>query len=75
MNAEELQNILAEHQLWLKSGGRAGKRANLHKAHQRFFSFRGIDLTEANLAEADLQAIYTQFTNLQRANLQNIFRI
>ena len=62
MNPEELQNIMAEHQLWLESGGRVGRKANLHEADLRLFSLRGIDFAEANLAEADLQEVYTQFT-------------
>lgn len=35
MPQEQLQQILAEHKLWLESGGKQGKQADLHEADLR----------------------------------------
>ena len=55
MNATELKAILAQHKLWIESGRKKGKRANLQ---------------DANLLGANLQGAYLQSACLIAANLQ-----
>jgi len=59
MTQEELDAVLADHELWL--GEKGGKRANLYGAKLDF-----ADLTGANLCGANLNA-----TNLHRAKMRN----
>jgi len=56
---EELAEVLTAHQVWLKSEGKDGKRADLTRA-----DLTGRDLHEATLERADLSR-----ANLARANL------
>ena len=49
MKQEELNKILAEHKLWLETGGEEGKRANLRGAN-----LEGANLITANLIDANL---------------------
>lgn len=52
MIANELKDILSEHQKWLDGDG--GKRANLCDADLRGADLRGANLRGANLRDADL---------------------
>ncbi len=82
---EQLKEILEEHQWWIESDGKEGKkailfRANLQKANLRFanlqeadlcvVNFREANLTVANLQKADLFDANLQEANLSGANLQ-----
>ena len=65
MDQQQLRQILDNHQLWLKSGGEQGKRADLRGAN-----LRGANLLEANLREANLRGANLRGANLQGANLE-----
>lgn len=59
IDQETLASILEQHQLWIKSGGKNGKRADLYGK-----DLIGIKLGRANLRRADLRR-----ANLRRAKL------
>jgi hypothetical protein len=76
MNAYDLNEILEDHQLWLKSGGSEGKRANFWKAMLDSATLRRADLRRANfhaacLVEADLRESNLREANLISADLTN----
>jgi uncharacterized protein YjbI with pentapeptide repeats len=60
----DLQEILREHQQWIKSGKKAGTEANLNKA-----DLHGAILFHANLTDADLRDANLSGAQLFRANL------
>jgi len=64
MDKEKLQNILKDHELWIKSEGEEGKKANLSGANLRRAYLVGADLRRADLRRADLEK-----ANLEKANL------
>ena len=68
MNAEQLQQILAEHRDWVV--GEGGKRADLQGANLRRADLQGANLVGANLRGADLQGADLQYANLQDADLR-----
>lgn len=83
MNQKELNAVLDQHELWLRSGGRKGKRADLCGENLKRLSFvardlEGIDLVGAdchcadfygaNLVNADMR-----FGNFQHADLRCTF--
>ena len=51
----ELQAVLEQHKLWLKSEGEEGQRAILNDADLRDADLRGADLRGADLRGADLR--------------------
>ena len=55
MTSEELQKIFADHIVWLKTGGKEGKRANLSGANLEGANLEGASLQGANLEDADLE--------------------
>ena len=61
MNKEQLDKILDNHKLWLKTNGTEGERANLRDA----------DLSSANLSDADLRSANLSSANLHYANLRS----
>ena len=65
MDASELKEILDQHQLWYKTNGVQGKRANLTGA-----DLTGADLTGADLRGADLRAANLTRADLTRADLR-----
>ena len=64
MTREELNKILEQHKLWIKSNGNEGNRANLRGA-----DLCGADLREANLRGADLYGADLREANLRGADL------
>ena len=76
---EELDKILADHKLWLKSNGTAGARADLsvpdlwgtdlQGANLRCANLQGANLRDTNLRGADLQGANLRDTNLWGTNL------
>jgi len=71
MNAEKLKKILTDHKVWLESGKRRGKRADLSGADLNCADLTGADLNCADLTGADLS--YTDLTgaSLHNANLHS----
>ena len=70
IDQETLASILKEHQLWIKSGGRNGKRAELSGKDLRNANLHGANLREANLCEANLREANLLGANLCRADLR-----
>ena len=66
MNADDLKKVLAAHELWLKSNGSQGERADLSYA-----DLRGADLSGAYLDGADLIGADLTNANLIGADLTN----
>ena len=54
MNKDELNKILDNHKLWLKTNGEQGERADLRSADLRYANLRYADLSSADLRYADL---------------------
>ena len=66
---EELKEILEQHELWLDSNGKKGKRADLTGAYLTGADLRCVDLTSADLTSADLYGADLSGANLRCANL------
>jgi len=64
MKPSELKAILEDHHLWVESGHKQGKRADLHDAN-----LHGAYLHGANLQGAYLQGANLRYANLWGANL------
>ena len=81
MGEDELQDVLSQHALWLKSSGQEGKRADLSRADLsradlRVANLSGADLSYANLRGADLYGAVLcdadlRVTDLRGANLRD----
>jgi uncharacterized protein YjbI with pentapeptide repeats len=65
-----LQETLEDHERWVRSRGRDGKRAELFEAALGRASLRNALLTEANLQGADLEQAFLTGARLQGADLQ-----
>ena len=81
MNAEQINEILRKHHLWLDNedgGERANlseadlRRADLRRANLRRANLRGVDLRGANLSEADLGEADLSEANLRWADLSGV---
>lgn len=74
IEADELKNILTEHEKWLKTGHKEGKRADLYRAYLKNTNLRGAylegaDLREAYLEGADLTMACLRDADLRKADL------
>ena len=65
MTLDKLPEILKEHQLWLSSGGKEGKRAVLTGA-----TLNDADFGEANLTDADFQRAELRRANFGKARMR-----
>ena len=70
VSREELKKILADHQLWLETDGKKGKKADLAETDLQGTNLQGADLFDANLQGADLRSANLQGADLWSANLQ-----
>ena len=70
MDQQQLRQILDNHQLWLKSGGEQGKRADLRGADLREANLLGANLQEAKLQEAKLRGADLRGANLRVTDLR-----
>lgn len=70
MDAEELNMILSDHNLWLADKTK-GKRANLSHADLRGADLSGADLSYADFSYADLRSTKMQEIKLQGADLSS----
>ena len=70
MKPSELKAILEDHRLWVESGYKQGKRANLRGADLRDANLLDANLLDANLLRANLRGADLQGADLQSANLQ-----
>ena len=66
MNQKELDKILENHKLWLKTNGEQGEKANLSYANLSSADLRSANLRSANLSSADLS-----YANLRSADLSS----
>ena len=66
---DELNEILANHKLWIESNSKYGNRANLRGAILNDANLRGANLNGANLCGADLHRADLRGANLRGANL------
>lgn len=82
ISQEELDEILAQHKLWVKSSRKQGKQADLSYCDLRGLKFpdkailvranlEETNLEEANLSGANLSGAYLSKANLSKANLSN----
>ena len=71
MNRKELDKILDDHKLWLRSAGCEGKKADLRDANLRNADLCGADLRDANLRGADLRYADLRYADLRNADLRN----
>ena len=70
MKQKELDNILADHQLWINRNG--GKRANLQRANLLGANLRGADLRWADLRWADLRWADLRGADLRGAEIDGV---
>ena len=69
ISADKLNEILANHKLWIDSNIEYGNRANLRGASLRGASLSDADLRGANLCDADLSGADLSDANLSDADL------
>ena len=74
MTPNQLKEILAQHQLWLDSDGKQGRRADLYRVNLTEANLNGVNLRRANLDEvnltgADLRGAELYWALLYDANL------
>ena len=70
MNTKELDKILDNHKLWLRTDGEEGERANLERANLERANLEGANLEWANLKWANLEGANLKEANLEGANLE-----
>ena len=70
LTEEELKQILERHELWLKSNGKQGERANLEGANLDRANLKGVNLEKANLERVSLKWADLENANLEGANLK-----
>ena len=73
INQETLSVILKEHQLWIESKGKNGKRADLKLENLHEANLHGANLEDANLEEAILFAANLKEANLSSAELRGAY--
>ncbi|MCH8111325.1 MAG: pentapeptide repeat-containing protein [Proteobacteria bacterium] len=67
--AEELARILKAHELYVETGGRAGKRADLRSTELSGLDFSGMKLRRVQMSHAELAGANFVGTDLRRANM------
>ena len=67
MKPSKLKAILEDHRLWVESGYKQGKRANLRGAYLRGANLRGTDLGGANLRGATFDLNFKKVAYFQNA--------
>lgn len=55
MDKEKLDNVIAQHAQWLRSGGASGRQADFEDADLRQADLRGVDLSFATFTGANLE--------------------
>ena len=71
MNRDELNKILDNHKLWLKTNGEQGERADLRSADLRSADLRSANLSSADLRSADLRSADLRSADLSSADLRS----
>ena len=70
ISTDKLNEILANHKLWIDSNSEYGNRANLSGANLSDAILRGANLNDANLCSTDLSGVTLNDANLHRADLR-----
>ncbi len=65
---DEVRAMAAQHQLWLESGGKEGRRAAFRGDRFRRADFSGLFLPEASFRGADLRGVRFRAANLSRVD-------
>ena len=73
MTATELKVILDQHKLWIESGRKKGKRADLWGANLQGANLQGAYLVGVNLQGANLWGAHLLGANLESANLRDAY--
>lgn len=73
LTSDELSQILADHKVWLDTGGQSGKMADLCGGDLRRANLYRADLSGADLSGADLSRADLSEANLSEANLRRAF--
>jgi len=69
VNQEKINEIIKKHELWVKSEGKTGTRANLYGANLYGADLSGADLSGADLFEANLYGANLYGADLSGADL------
>src|SRR5574344_625855 len=69
ISTDKLNEILANHKLWIDSNSKYGNRADLSDADLRGANLRGADLSDADLLGANLRGADLLGADLSGANL------
>ena len=72
VSKNDLKSILINHSLWVSSGGKKGRPANLAGYNLRGVVLLGENLKKANLQGAYLYGAYLKNANLAQANLSGV---
>ena len=70
MTQEELNKILEDHKLWIKTGGEKGARADFKGANLIRINLAGANLAKADLSETNLSWANLSLANFEGANLE-----
>ena len=70
ISADKLNEILANHKLWIDSNIEYGNRANLRGASLRGANLNSADLSGADLSDANLRGASLHYANLRGASLR-----
>ena len=71
ISTDKLNEILANHKLWIDSNSEYGNRANLSGANLRGANLNDANLNDANLSSANLYGANLSGANLRGANLND----
>ena len=71
ISTDKLNEILANHKLWIDSNSKYGNHANLRGADLSDANLRGANLNDANLSSADLSGANLYGADLRCANLND----
>ena len=71
MHKAELDKILDNHKLWLRTNGEEGERANLSSANLSSANLSSANLSYADLSSANLSSANLSYADLSYANLSS----
>jgi len=72
ISKDDLKHILANHLVWVSTGEKEGKQANLSGINLRGVVLLGENLKKANFEGANLYGAYLKNTTLEQANLSGV---
>ena len=72
ISKDDLKHVLANHLVWVSTGEKEGKQANLSGINLRGVVLLGKNLKKANFEGANLYGAYLKNTTLEQANLSGV---